>query len=240
MSPSVRLVEHTASSETNNTLLQEPQAECHQDRPSTPKLCPVHNLDTSEDDIEELIELARPNTVPEIFDDSTGERVNFSAESVDFVSHHPVVGSFHQYGQLFHYREAAQEWLRGARIELLAKLPLLHPLWERMKENGFLKAEGSSSASDDTIQDDMSDGGAALEEAMRDADWWDEEDDDAEDNFSEDEDAEENFSEDESDEDEEKAADDAAIEATPIEDTAAESAGSWSLRDAASESSEEE
>ncbi|KAF7509789.1 hypothetical protein GJ744_007484 [Endocarpon pusillum] len=234
MSLFVRPVGDTASSETNDTVLQERQAECHEDRPSTPELCPAHNLDTSEDTSGDGIEgrhsLTRINIVPEVFDDSAGERVNFSADSADYVSHRPVFCSFIQYGRLPHSREEAQEYLRGARIELLAKLPMLHPLWDRTEKYGFLKAEKSSPASDELMQDDVSDGGAALEEAMRDADWWDEEDDDAEDNSSEDE----------SDEDERKAAEDAAIEATPIEDTAAESAGSQSLRDAFSESSEEE
>ncbi|ERF70893.1 hypothetical protein EPUS_02415 [Endocarpon pusillum Z07020] len=227
MSPFVRLEGDTASSETNSTVLQEPQAECHEDRPSTPELCPVHNLDTSEDTSEDGIgernSLTRFTIVPEEFDNSTGEQANFSADSVDSVSHRPVVCSFNQYGRLLHSREEAQEFLRVARIELLAKLPLHHPLWDRMKKDGFLKA-------DESMQEDMSDGGAALKEVMGGDGWWNEEDDDAEDKSSEDE----------SDEDDEKAAEDAAVEVTPIEDTAAESAGSWSLRDAFSESSEEE
>ena len=230
MSPLVRLVGDTDSSGTNNTVLQEPQAECHEDGPSTPELCPVHNLDTSEDGIEERDSLTRFNVVPEVFDYNTGERVNISAEPVDFVSHRPVVCSFNQYGQLLRSREEPQEYLRDARIELLDKLPLMHPLWDRMKVDGSLQAKESSSASDDSMQEDVSDEEAALKEALRDADWWDEEDDDAEDNFSEDE----------SDEHEDEAAEDAAIEETPVENTAAESAGSRSLRNASSESSEEE
>ncbi len=106
-------------------------------------------------------------------------------------------------------------------------------------------ADFLEAASEEPMQEDLSDEEAALNEAMRDIDCWDEEDDHAEDNTSEDDFDEDNSDEDDFDEDdsdEDDSEEDGAAENAAVEDAAAGhiSAESPSPRYASIDSSEEE
>ncbi len=230
MSPFVRLVEDTGSTEANNTARQEPQAERLEPGPSNPGIRPLHNANTPEHVIIERNDPTRFQMVHEVFDHNTGELIDIPAERVEFGSLRPVLCSFDQYSRLPPSDEEAKQYLYHARIELIDKLPLSHPLWDRIKMNGSLKAEESPPVSGEPMQEDSSDEEAALKEALMDADCWDEDSDDAEDDLSED------------DSDEDGSDEDWAAENVAVEDAAAErlNAESLSPRDVSSESSEEE
>jgi hypothetical protein len=107
------------------------------------------------DGTEEPEDLSMVALVPQEYDYNTGEPVYLPIEHVDFVSDPPVLRNFDQYGKLFPSREEAKRYLWKARLELVDKLPLRHPLWDRIKKDGFLIAEELFSTPDESMGEEI-------------------------------------------------------------------------------------
>jgi hypothetical protein len=121
----------------------------------------------------------KPSTVvvaPEEIDPSAEERAYTPDKRVKFTNGAAEQGAFAQPVSSPSSLERAAGHLRHCRLVLMHRIPVIHPIWSRVRVDGGLGEDDSESCSDETIEVDGSDsddssGGVPAAEG---GDWWDE------------------------------------------------------------------